>query len=57
MPVSGGSVIITNSAAGKWYLYGGTVSALAGIALSFGALSFGAQSFGGRVRGAGARPR
>lgn len=62
MPVSSGSVIITNSAAGKWYLYGGTVSALAGIALSFGALSFGAQSFGGqsfggRVRGGGARPR
>lgn len=36
MPVSGGSVIITNSTAGKWYLYGGTVSALGGIALSFG---------------------
>jgi len=57
MPVSSGSVIITNSTAGKWYLYGGAVSALAGIALSFGALSFGAQSFGGRVRGGGARPR
>ncbi len=36
MPVASGSVIITNSTAGKWYLYGGTVSALAGIALSFG---------------------
>jgi hypothetical protein len=47
MPVSSGSVIITNSTAGKWYLYGGTVSSLAGVALSFGA----------RVRGAGARPR
>jgi Family of unknown function (DUF6113) len=35
MPVASGSVIITNSTAGKWYLYGGTVSALAGIALSF----------------------
>ena len=35
MPVSSGSVIITNTTAGKWYLYGGTVSALAGIALSF----------------------
>ena len=31
MPVSGGSVIITNSTAGKWYLYGGTVAALAGV--------------------------
>jgi hypothetical protein len=35
MPVSSGSVIITNTTAGKWYLYGGTVSALAGVALSF----------------------
>ena len=52
MPDSSGSVIITNTTAGKWYLYGGTVSALAGIALSFGALSF-----GGRARGAGTRPR
>jgi hypothetical protein len=37
MPVSGGSVIITNTTAGQWYLYGGTVSSLAGLALSFGA--------------------
>jgi hypothetical protein len=36
MPVASGSVIITNTTAGKWYLYGGTVSALGGIALSFG---------------------
>jgi hypothetical protein len=36
MPVASGSVIITNTTAGKWYLYGGTVSALAGIAVSFG---------------------
>ena len=36
MPVASGSAIITNSTAGKWYLYGGTVSALAGIAVSFG---------------------
>ena len=47
MPVSSGSVIITNSTAGEWYLYGGTVSSLAGIALSFGPW----------VRGAGTRPR
>jgi hypothetical protein len=52
MPVSTGSVIITNTAAGKWYLYGGTVSSLAGIALSFGVVSF-----GGWARGAGTRPR
>jgi Family of unknown function (DUF6113) len=36
LPVSNGSVIISDSAAGKWYLYGGTVSALAGVGLSFG---------------------
>ena len=47
MPVSSGSVIITNTTAGKWYLYGGTVSLLLGIALSFRAW----------VRGAGTRTR
>jgi hypothetical protein len=35
MPVSNGSVIITNTTAGKWYLYGGTLSTLLGVALSF----------------------
>jgi Family of unknown function (DUF6113) len=35
MPVSSGSVIITDSTAGKWYLYGGTVASLAGVGLSF----------------------
>jgi len=38
MPVSNGSVIITNTAAGRWYLYGGTVTALAGVIISFGVL-------------------
>jgi len=47
MPVSGGSVIITNTTAGKWYLYAGTVCAVSGVGLSFGAL----------VRGAGTRSR
>jgi Family of unknown function (DUF6113) len=47
MPVSGGSVIITNTTAGKWFLYGGTLSAVLGVALSFG----------GWVRGAGTRRR
>jgi Family of unknown function (DUF6113) len=36
MPVSNGSVIITNTTAGKWYLYGGTLSTVVGVALSFG---------------------
>jgi hypothetical protein len=35
MPVSNGSVIIANTAAGKWYLYGGTLCAVAGVTLSF----------------------
>jgi hypothetical protein len=37
MPVSNGSVIIANTTAGKWYLYGGTLSTVLGVALSFGA--------------------
>jgi hypothetical protein len=55
MPVASGSVIITNTAAGKWYLYGGTVSLLAGIALSFGAGLRGGGIRGGGLRGAGLR--
>lgn len=46
VPNAGGSVIIASTTAGKWYLYGGTVSSLAGVALPFGA----------RLRRAGARP-
>ena len=34
LPTPGGSVIVTNSAAGKWYLYGGTVSAALGVGLA-----------------------
>jgi hypothetical protein len=35
MPDASGSVIITNTASGKWYLYGGAVSALIGVAGAF----------------------
>jgi hypothetical protein len=35
MPDAQGSVIITNTAGGKWYLYGGAVSALLGVAAAF----------------------
>src|SRR6202453_4843279 len=38
MPVASGSVIIAASTPGKWYLYGGTVSVVLGVALSFGGL-------------------
>jgi hypothetical protein len=44
MPDSGGSVIIANTSAGKWFLYGGTVSALAGVFGSFGARTRGARA-------------
>ena len=47
MPVSSGSVIITDSTAGKWYLYGGTVAALAGVGLS---LLAGVRRAGTRAR-------
>jgi hypothetical protein len=39
MPTANGSVIITNTAAGKWYLYGGTLSTVVGVALSFAGLT------------------
>jgi Family of unknown function (DUF6113) len=35
MPVANGSVIITASTSGEWYLYGGTISAVIGVAVSF----------------------
>ena len=35
MPRSNGSVIITNTAAGQWYLYGGSLAAVAGAAAAF----------------------
>jgi hypothetical protein len=47
MPVPSGSLVITGTSPGEWYLYGGTISALLGVGFSFG----------GWVRGAGARAR
>ena len=35
MPTRGGSVLITNTGAGKWFLYGGTLCVLAGVVASF----------------------
>jgi hypothetical protein len=35
LPNSEGSVIIANTTAGKWYLYGGTLCAAAGVAGAF----------------------
>jgi hypothetical protein len=35
MSTPGGSVVITNTGAGKWFLFGGAVCALAGVVISF----------------------
>ncbi|HUY44505.1 MAG TPA: hypothetical protein VMV92_02075 [Streptosporangiaceae bacterium] len=35
LPTAAGSVIITNTAAGEWYLYGGSVCAAAGVVVAF----------------------
>jgi hypothetical protein len=35
LPTPGGSVIVTNTAAGAWYLYGGSVCAAAGVVYAF----------------------
>jgi hypothetical protein len=48
MPVSNGSVIITNSTPGKWYLYGGTLSVVAGVVLSFAGMARAAGGTGTR---------
>jgi hypothetical protein len=34
LPTAAGSIIVTNTTAGKWYLYGGAVSAAIGVASS-----------------------
>src|SRR5690349_24697260 len=34
LPTTAGSVIVTNTTAGKWYLYGGALAAAAGVAAS-----------------------
>jgi hypothetical protein len=35
MPMSNGSVIIASTTAGKWYLYGGTLSAAVAVIIAF----------------------
>jgi hypothetical protein len=35
MSTPGGSIVITNTGAGKWFLFGGAVCALAGVVFSF----------------------
>ena len=45
MPVSNGSVIISSTTPGKWYLYGGTLCVAAGVVASF----IGAARWAGRT--------
>ena len=35
LPTPGGSVVITNTTAGKWYLYGGTLCAALAVTIAF----------------------
>ncbi len=49
MPESNGSVIITNTTPGKWYLYGGTLSVAVAVVVSFARLA----REGGRARETG----
>ena len=48
MATPGGSVVITNTAAGEWYLYGGSACAAAGVLLAFAGLSRARLSRAGR---------
>jgi hypothetical protein len=54
MGTAGGSVVITNTGAGKWFLYGGSVCAVAGVVIAFARWSparTGAARRGGSGRG------
>ena len=44
MPVASGSVIITATTPGKWYLYGGTLSVVAAVIASFAGMAFGPRT-------------
>jgi hypothetical protein len=43
MPVASGSVIITATTPGKWFLYGGTLSVVAAVIASFAGMAFGSK--------------
>ena len=48
MATPGGSVVITNTAAGKWYLYGGAAGAAAGVLVAFAGLPRSRPPWAGR---------
>jgi hypothetical protein len=56
MPVSNGSVIITASTPGEWYLYGGALSAAIAVGASFGLSIRTARTQPGGSRPAGSQP-
>ena len=56
MPVSNGSVIITASAPGEWYLYGGTLSAVIAVAAAFGGSIRTARTQPGRTQAGRTQP-
>jgi hypothetical protein len=56
MPVSNGSVIISASTPGEWYLYGGALSAAIAVAASFGGSIRTARTQPGGSRPAGSQP-
>jgi hypothetical protein len=46
MPVASGSVIITATTPGKWFLYGGTLSVVAAVIAAFAGMAFGPRPRG-----------
>lgn len=48
---AGGSVIVTNTAAGKWFLFGGSLCAAAGAVYAFARWSRGSREHRARGRG------
>lgn len=56
MPVSNGSVIITASTPGEWYLYGGALSAAIAVGASFSLSIRTARTQPGGSRPAGSQP-
>ena len=56
MPVSNGSVIITGTTPGEWYLYGGALSAAIAVGASFSVSIRTARTQPGGSRPAGSQP-
>ena len=48
MATPGGSVVITNTAAGKWFLYGGAACAAGGVVVAFAVMSRSRPTMPGR---------